>query len=416
MPRARMPAALAFLAGLALAAPALAAPAYDELPDDRVLYVAPGQSLSALVRRLYPDRAAEWAEIRRWIVANNPHAFADGDPATLRADVRVELPHPSAFARRQQADAPAGIRFGRRYLFVDPAQSLEDLVPKVYPDARSRWDEIIDAIMARNEDVFAATGAGGTIGRGTRLSIPERAPAAPGSAAEPPVAPTVAEVVSVAGRVVAVGPGGSERTLAAGDPVRRHDTLRTGRDARAEIRFRDDERVFLRPSSELRVRAWRLPEVGPGERVLELVAGGLRAVTGAIGNRGADDYRTVTPNATMGVRGTAYAVRLCGEGECRMGGADAAALAPGLYVGVSEGRVAALNGTGEAVYAAGEYGYVPGPASAPRAANADVAAALYTAGERAALDAAGADDAATGDDGPSWWWALGGAALLVLAL
>jgi len=439
---ARSAAAAVVLLGLA-ALPAMAASlqSYDELPEDRVLYVAPGQSLSALIPRLYPDRRQEWGDIQRWIVEHNPGAFIDGDPSKLRADVRVRLPHPSELARRQteertatapaqaQSDAPqaaaAEVTFGRRYLFVDPAQSLRDLVPKIYPSARDRWDEIIDAIMVRNADVFAdGTDPDETIGRGTRLQIPE-APqprrAAADSGEEKPLPPPedpVARVVALSGEMVATGRYGRERHLSIEAPVRRHDLLQTGPDARAELRFHDDERVFLRPETRLRIRGWRLPDVGPGKRVFQLVAGGLRAITGAIGNRAEDDYRTITPNATMGVRGTDYALRVCGEGDCRMGSDAAAAVPPGLYVGVAKGRVFVLNGAGDVDYSAGHFGYVAGPDSAPESVGEEVSPVLFTSAEREAMASAAPAEkqAESDDDGPSLWLIVGGLLLLGAAL
>lgn len=425
MRRVRSTALPLLLCGLAVlvAGPVLAQQDYDELPEERVLYVAPGQSLTGLVRELYPDRPGQWGRIERWIVDNNPHAFPGGDPGDLRGDVRVKLPHPSALARRQSSapePAPAQLQFGGRYLFVDPAQSLSELVPKLYPDARGRWDAITDAILERNAEALATMDADAEIGRGTRLSIPAEPPAtaAGDDEARPQPEPVVGEAASVTGRVVARGRHGRNRVLAEGDPVRRHDTLRTTADARAELHFRDGERVSLRPDSELRIRAWHLPDVGPGERVFELVAGGLRAVTGAIGNRSEDDYRMVTPNVTMGVRGTAYAIRLCEEDGCRLGDADeaAAAVPAGLYVGVDAGRVAVLNATGEADLGAGEYAYVAGPGHAPESADADVAGILYTAAERSAISAGEVSEAPAEEEGTSWWWAVGGLLLLGLAL
>ncbi|MDZ7748160.1 MAG: FecR domain-containing protein [Halofilum sp. (in: g-proteobacteria)] len=423
MRRARRTALPLLLAGvLALAAGvAPAQESIDELPQERILYVAPGQSLTGLVRELYPERPGDWRRIERWIVDNNPHAFPDGDAAQLRGDVRVRLPHPSALARRQSAapgPAPAQLQFGGRYLFVDPAQSLAELVPKLYPDARDRWDAIIDAIIERNAQALASRDAETEIGRGTRLSIPAEPPAKAAVAddARPAPEPVVGEAAAVTGRVVARGRHGRNRVLAEGDPVRRHDTLETAAEGRAELHFRDGERVTLRPESELRIRAWHLPDVGPGQRVFELVAGGLRAVTGAIGNRGEDDYRMITPNVTMGVRGTAYALRLCGQGECRLGDTeDAAAVPPGLYLGVDQGRVAVLNASAEVEFAAGEFGYVAGPATEPVAADADIAGIVYTAAERSEITLAEGPHEPE-EEGTSWWWAVGGALLLGLAL
>lgn len=421
-----------------LLAPAAVAesPAYDQLPDDRVLYIAPGQSLAPLVERLYPDRPADWGGIRDWIVRNNPHAFVDGDPGRLRADVRVRLPSGSALAAddpyRPAPSRTAGdtggraFEFGERFVFVDPAQSLSQLVPQLYPNQHARWDAIVAAIIDRNSDRLAEADAQTRIRRGTRLRIPEVSgsgpvtPAAPAPAdsaeAPAPDEPVVAEVVAHTGDLYAADAADQRHDLGAGDPVRRGDTLHTGDAGRAEIEFRDGERIYLRPDSRLHVRAWRLPETGPGNRVVELIRGGLRAITGAIGNRDGDTYRTVTPQATLGVRGTEYTLRVCADDECRLGGADTAALQQGLYVGVDRGRVSLLNETGEAAVAAGELRYVAGPSAEPVPADADVRGVLYTAADQAARPEAAAADAGAAaeaeDEGTHWGWIVLGIVLL----
>jgi hypothetical protein len=438
----RCPAALLALIAALVVSPAWAdadAPAHEQLPDDRVLYIAPGQSLTLLVRRLYPEQAANWAEIRTWIVEHNPHAFANGNPDRMQAGKRVKLPSAARLAAIDPADmsdmgdgagssqatsAAAPIEFGKRYVFVDPAQSLSELVPKLYPQARAQWNAIIEAIAKRNEERLAELAAGDEIDRGTRLEIPDLTqPAAAQGEAEAPAAepetapkpPVVAQVIAHAGEVTATGQAGRERPLNTGDPVRRGDTLRTGDAGRAEILFRDDERLFLRADSRLRIRAWRLPETGPATRVLQLFKGALRAITGAIGNRDADTYRTITPQATLGVRGTEYAMRVCSEAECNVAEREGN-LPAGLYVGVAAGRITLLNEAGQARVGAGELSFVGGPRQAPEAARSAVAALLF---ERTNWRGAEGDEAASKedqDDDEPWWWAVVGAVLVGVAL
>ncbi len=415
--------------------------AYDQLPDDRVLYIAPGQSLAALVERLYPERPGRWTAIRAWIVDNNPHAFVNGDPARLRADVRVKLPSGSELAERDPYSQPAReagngaprspLEFRDRHVFVDPAQSLSELVPRLYPGQRERWGEIIDAILERNDDRLADMGGDNRISRGTRLQIPESPAASPtagaGSGTEPesgseapPVEPVVAEVRSRTGELYAVDAAERRRELRADEPVRRGDTLHTGDAGRARIEFRDGERVFLRPGSRMRVREWRLPETGPGTRVVELLKGGLRAITGAIGNRDADTYRTVSRQVTLGIRGTEYVLRMCDRGECRPDGADSDALPEGLYVGVDQGRVSLLNESGETTVEAGQLRYVAGPGSAPVEADAEVTGILYTEAEQAARaeETSAETEAAVEaeEEGIQWGWVILGIVLLGAAL
>ena len=45
-------------------------------------------------------------------------------------------------------------------------------------------------------------------------------------------------------------------------------------------------------------------EDGNERSLLSLIKGGFRTITGLIGNRNKDNYRIVTPNATIGIRGT----------------------------------------------------------------------------------------------------------------
>ncbi|MDZ7788213.1 MAG: FecR family protein [Halofilum sp. (in: g-proteobacteria)] len=416
--------------------------AYDQLPEDRVLYIAPGQSLSALVERLYPEQPDRWAGIRDWIVKNNAHAFIGGDPDRLRADVRVKLPSGSELAERDpyspapaedtdDAETAAALEFRDRYVFVDPAQSLSELVPRLYPGQRERWEQIIDAILARNNDRLADMDGDNRISRGTRLRIPESPAARPArgtdseaepetGAAAPPTEPVVAEVVSRTGELHAVDAADRRRELTADEPIRRGDTLHTGEAGRAEIEFRDGERVSLRPGSRLRVRDWNLPDTGPGTRIVELLEGGLRAVTGAIGNRDADTYRTVSQQTTLGIRGTEYSLRICAEDECRPNGAGSDALREGLYVGVDKGRVSLLNESGETTVEAGQLRYVAGPASAPVEADQQVTDILYTEAEQAAraeetmADTEAAEEAE--DEGTHWGWIVLGIVLLGAAL
>ncbi len=412
------------LASLLFAGPAAAQESqpYDELPPDRVLYVAPGQNLNELISKAYPDQAERWPEIRDWIVDHNPHAFIDGDPARLLGDVRLRLPRASALAERQSAHATGdddpGFRlvFDERFLFIDPAQSLAEIVPRVYPDHEARWDTIIEAIRENNANVLRERDVERILARGTRLRIPRvvetSATGEPRRRTEPE--PVVGRVTEATGTVEAVDEGGRRRVLEAGSPVRLGDVVETGTEAQARIEFDDGEKLRLRADSRARVRQWSLPDVGPGQRVVELLAGGLRAITGAIGNRSDDDYRTVTSTATLGVRGTDYALRLCKAGECRDAGGDA--LAEGLYVGVAGGEVELLNAGGEARFGAGEYGFVANAATTPERIDVAAATAVYTADE---LDDNGQPEPVTdgeaGDaDSTSWWWAAG--LLLLLAL
>lgn len=404
----RLP-SLAVLALLFCLAPALVqadeAPVYDELPDNRVLYVAPGQTLSGLVRKAYPDQPDRWAEIEGWIVDHNPHAFIDADASKLRGDVRLQLPRASGLAVQQSRARGEDFElvFDGRFLFVNPSQSLADLVPRVYPDESGRWETITGSIVERNRDIMRDRDTSRSIARGTRLLIPNLVKVGERSGDTGPE-PIVGEALAVTGVVHATDRAGRRRDLETGGPVRRGDTVSTAGDATAHIELRDGEELHVRSDSSIRIRKWSLPDVGPGQRVIGLLKGGLRAISGALGNREQDDYRTITPAATMGIRGTDYSLQLCELDECTSSRGDR--LSDGLYVGVASGEIELLNAGGDAVYSAGEYGYVASSDVAPEHVTADDA----PAGVKVESDAVDTDDKSGNG------WLIGIGALLLLAL
>jgi hypothetical protein len=129
--------------------------------------------------------------------------------------------------------------------------------------------------------------------------------------------PAAAQVAEIAGRVkVASGPvfvvrAGAELPVGIGEPVYETDVLRTGADGRLGLTLKDETRVSLGPSSELRVDAFRF---APGESPLSIVLTFVRGVAGYVSGRIAkmspDAVRLKTPAAIIGVRGTTLAIRV----------------------------------------------------------------------------------------------------------
>jgi hypothetical protein len=150
-------------------------------------------------------------------------------------------------------------------------------------------------------------------------------------------AANVGRVVLAAGETTALR-GGQPVRLALGTQVQDRDVLRTGAASNLQVRFDDDSYVSLRENSELRVDEFRFTNgAGKDSAAFSLLKGGLRAVTGLVGRRNNDDYKMVTPTATIGIRGTDYAVTLC-QGDCR--NADNSPARDGVYgrvIGQSQG-------------------------------------------------------------------------------
>jgi hypothetical protein len=138
-------------------------------------------------------------------------------------------------------------------------------------------------------------------------------------------------VVFVAGSVLAIDPAGNVRTLERGASVEEGDTLATG-DGRLQVQFKDGAFLALQPQTRFKVARYRHTGAGDSQDsvVMSLLKGGLRTISGLVGKANRDAYRMETEVATIGIRGTDYALEL-----------NAA-----LAGHVSEGAIEVCNGAG----------------------------------------------------------------------
>ena len=96
-----------------------------------------------------------------------------------------------------------------------------------------------------------------------------------------------------------------------GDAIFASDTLRTSADGAVGITLRDDTRLSLGPSSEVRVDRY-VYEPGQGGlgMVLRFMRGVAVYVSGRMAKLAPDSVRLETPTAIVGVRGTTVAIRV----------------------------------------------------------------------------------------------------------
>ncbi len=93
------------------------------------------------------------------------------------------------------------------------------------------------------------------------------------------------------------------------------DEIHVGNNARAQFRMVDKALISLQQNSVLQIRNYHYKEAGKTDSaLLELISGGLRTITGAIGKGNRKAYELRTPLATIGVRGTDYEVELVSNG------------------------------------------------------------------------------------------------------
>lgn len=160
----------------------------------------------------------------------------------------------------------------------------------------------------------------------------------------PSFADPAGRVLFATGEAIATDAAGHTRPLERSSTVEEGDTISTGQ-GRLQIKFKDGGYLALPPGSRLRIDRYQYTAAGDREDgvVMSLLKGGLRTISGLVGKRNRSDYRMETSVATIGIRGTDYALDL-----------------DSVLVGnVADGAIEVCNGAGCLLVHAGQAFYVP---------------------------------------------------------
>jgi len=120
------------------------------------------------------------------------------------------------------------------------------------------------------------------------------------------------QVIVASGTFTEIKANQTTNKLQRGDYFYSGDTLVTGANTNAQVRFTDGTVVALYPNSRLRVDDYSYQKSSSDKSVVTLVQGGFRALTGLISKSNPDAYKVQTPVAVIGVRGTSYGAVLQG--------------------------------------------------------------------------------------------------------
>ena len=283
-----------------------------------------------------------------------------------------------------------------RYLYVQPGQTLHNIVKRLYPGQQKRWPRLKADIVRLNPHAFVR-GDARRMKAGVRLTLPTREQDVPLIARKKK---QVGVVVATRGRAIAVGRDRVTRRLSSGQAVFLGDKLITGEDGFMRLRMVDNALLDLRCFSIMVIEEYSLKS-RHRTSILNLLQGSLRKVTGEIGKWTEDVYELKTPVASVGVRGTEYALRVFQSRGCD-GSADTGD--DGLYLKVIKGLVDVYNEAEETPVVKGDTLYIPLPGARPVAKSIEKNVIVIE------------PDAETVEQESSsfWWWLLGAAALLAL--
>lgn len=118
-------------------------------------------------------------------------------------------------------------------------------------------------------------------------------------------------VVRATGEVSVTNPtDNTTRPLTRRDTVQVGQTIVTGANGLATLRFTDNSLIDVRANTQLVIRqhVFNAAQPARGSTLLEVTEGGIRAVSGLIGQRNPDGYSIQTTAATIGIRGTEFEV------------------------------------------------------------------------------------------------------------
>lgn len=125
-------------------------------------------------------------------------------------------------------------------------------------------------------------------------------------------ATTAGTIIAFKGEVTATDSQGTLRSLVNSDSISVGDVVRTGVGSYVVIEFIDGAKATIRPESEIVIDRYAFGTEDDGA-LMNLVKGGLRAVTGQIAKKEPESYKIKTNIATLGVRGTEFAIRICDD-------------------------------------------------------------------------------------------------------
>lgn len=147
------------------------------------------------------------------------------------------------------------------------------------------------------------------------------------------------EVAHLQGMATAQQPGGSFRFLGKGDSVLEGDVISTTDKGFAVVTLTDGTKFTLRPATTFALDRFAHNE-GTETALMRLLKGGMRVVTGLVGKRNPAGVELRTTTATIGIRGTSFDARLCGE-DCRAEGVGPRAQAGTAVTNVNTAPVVA---------------------------------------------------------------------------
>lgn len=201
----------------------------------------------------------------------------------------------------------------RVILKIAPGMTIDEIIARIYPRDRDLWPQIKEKLIEWNPTSFRQYSE--ELVPGTRLKLVDIKRVYQEDLAPKTRAGYVARMTgSASARDI------NDRTtrLQINSRIFEGDRIETALDSTLFLIMDDGAEIYLKPDSVVKISEYTIT---PGydensSSILDLLRGGLRKITGAIGNSALANYQVQTGLATIGIRGTDYVVKLCKSDDC----------------------------------------------------------------------------------------------------
>jgi hypothetical protein len=202
----------------------------------------------------------------------------------------------------------------RVILKINEGMTIDDIIARIYPKDENLWPEIKQKLIETNPYSFVQYSD--RLITGQRLKLVDIKRIYDDEELTPKI--KVGFVAQMSGSAIARDHNGRVQNLQINSQIFEGDRLESEIGSNLYVLMDDGAEIHLKEDSVLKISEYVMT-AGYDENsssILDLLRGGLRKITGAIGDSAHANYQVQTGLATIGIRGTEYVIKLCKADDC----------------------------------------------------------------------------------------------------